>query len=116
MYHVQAVEDSDIENYIIETCSPLTSPDGQHEWTVVGSYTVVFRSVDDEREVWAETPVRHFSKYTNGIRIEGYSDSKHGKRTYYYGDIGGFLTRIRRKGASATPKVRFGNATQARAG
>lgn len=108
---IQAVEDSDIERYISESYRPLTSPDGQHDWTVMEPYSVVFRLVQGQREVWAETTLNHFSRKANGIRIKGYDDLKHGDSTYYYGDMCGFLTR-RIKGASPTPKIRFGNATQ----
>eukprot|EP00752_Nemacystus_decipiens_P002890 g2689.t1 len=107
----EAVEDSDIERYIFESFRPLTSPDGQHGWTVMDAYSVVFRLSEGQQEVWAETTLEHFSTKAFGIKIKGYDDFKHGDSTYYYGDMGGFLTR-RFKGASPTPKVRFGNATQ----
>lgn len=56
-------------------------------------YSVVFGLVQGGREVWAETTLSHFSKKANGMRIKGYDDCKHGDLTYYYGDMGGFLTR-----------------------
>lgn len=113
LHKIQSVEDTDIERYIFESYRPLTSPDGQRDWTVMEPYSVVFRLVEGQREVWAETTLSHFSTKANGIKIKGYDDFKHGDSTYYYGDMGGYLTR-RFKGGSPTPKVRFGNATRVR--
>lgn len=108
----QMVEESDIEKHILESYRPLTSPDGKHNWTVLEPYIVVFRVVEEQREVWVATPVNHFSK-ANGIKIKGYDDLKHWDPTYYYGDMGGSLMR-RFRGQPVAPKVRFGNATKAR--
>lgn len=109
----QIVEEADIENHILESYRPLTSPDGKHNWTVLEPYLVVFRMVEEQQEVWVETPITHFSTRANGIKIKGYDDLKHGDSTYYYGDMGGSLMR-RFRGQPMAPKVRFGNATKAR--
>ncbi|CAN0404888.1 unnamed protein product, partial [Ectocarpus sp. 8 AP-2014] len=59
-----------------------------------------------EREVWVETPVNHFSVFSNAMKTD-----KGGKnQSYYYGDLGGLMWRF--KGRSSVPKVRFGNETK----
>lgn len=108
-------DDKDIESHILEAYRPLTRPDGHDDWTVLGPYSVVFRLVDGQREVWAETPLKHFSRVASGVQVDikGYSDTRHTKKDYYYGSMGGGLTR-RIMGQPSTPMVRFGNATEAR--
>ncbi|CAM9675081.1 unnamed protein product [Scytosiphon promiscuus] len=109
----EVVTDETIERHIVESYRPLTSPDGESNWAVLGLYSVVFRLVNGRREIWAETPLNHFCEVAHGVKIsiKGYDDLKHGDTSYYYGNIGGFLTR-RLQGTSPTPKVRFGNATK----
>lgn len=117
----QIVSDKDIEKYVLEVYRPLTSPNGAEHWTVLGPYTVIFRPVLGEREVWVEVALSHFCTVTHGVKmvavnIPGYNSNKPSEQSYYKGDIGGLFGTLRRKikGKTATPVVRLGNATQAR--
>lgn len=119
--HGQVVDNKEIENYVLETYRPLTSRNGLEDWTILGHYSVLFRSVDGDQEVWVETALEHFCDVANGVQIitpsiPGYKSEKRTNQPYYKGDIGGLFGALRRKvkGASATPMVRFGNATQVR--
>eukprot|EP00903_Cladosiphon_okamuranus_P021121 g19402.t1 len=85
---IQAVDDADIETYVMNRTDPLASPDGKQDWTVMEPYSVVFRLVQGQREVWVETTLRHYSTDANGSRIKGYDDFTRGNSTYYYGDMG----------------------------
>lgn len=97
------------------------------DWTALGPYSVIFRPVLGEREVWVETALNHFCTLANGIsvhsvdvvpKIPGFKNNMSSDQPYYKGDIGGLFGVLKRKvkETSATPRVRFGNAIQARAG
>ena len=102
------ISDEEIERDVRETYRPLSSPDGVKNWTSLGPYSVVFRRLLGQREVWVETPVYHFSITANAMKID-----KGGKnQSYYYADLGG--RRWWFKGRSPAPRVRFGNTTKAR--
>lgn len=102
------IADEEIERDVLEAYRPLSSPDGVDNWTSLGKYTVVFRRLHGQREVWVETPVYHFSVTANAMK-----NHNGGKgQSYFYGDLGGLRWRF--KGRSSAPKVRFGNTTEAR--
>ena len=102
------ITDEEIERDILEAYRPLASPDGVESWTVLGTYSVVFRRSLGQREVWVETPLYHFSTTANAKKID-----KAGKnQSYYYADLGGLRWWF--KGRSSAPRVRFGNTTKAR--
>lgn len=98
--------------------------DGEEHWTALGSYSVVFRPVLGEREVWVETLLNHFCTLANGVgmhsldvvpNIPGFKNNSSVDQPYFKGYIGGLFGVLKRKikGTSATPVVRFGNAIQA---
>lgn len=105
------ITDEEIERDILETYRPLSSPDGVENWTTLGPYSVVFRRLHGQREVWVETwvetPVYHFSSFANAMKT-----GKAGNQSYYYGDMGRLSWWF--KGRSSAPSVRLGNATKAR--
>ena len=101
------ITDGEIERDVLEEYKPLTSPDGVNNWTTHGRYTVFFRRVSGQREVWVETPVTHFSVKSPAKRIDKGTEGQ----SYYYGDLGG--RRWGFKGPSSVPVVRFGNNTEA---
>lgn len=101
------ITDEEIESDVLEAYRPLSSPDGVDNWTTLGKYSVVFRRLLGQREVWVETPVHHFSVTANAKKVD-----KGGKnQSYYYGDLGGLRWWF--KGRSSAPRVRFGNTTEA---
>eukprot|EP00752_Nemacystus_decipiens_P015533 g13859.t2 len=100
------VADEDIEREILETYRTLSSPDGENNWTTLGSNSVVVRRLDGEREVWLETPVYHFSTITKAMKA-GKSGNN---QSYFYEDLG--TSRWGWKGSSSVPKVYFGNTTK----
>ena len=102
-----AVTDEEIERDVLEAYTPLTSPDGVNNWTKHGSYSVVFRRVLGQREVWVETPVKYFSVKSNAKKIDKAAKGQ----SYYIGDLGGWRWGF--KGQSSVPIVRFGNNTKA---
>ena len=109
MMFVQVViSDEEIERDIVKAYRPLSSQDGVESWTIVGPYSVVFRRLLGQREVWVETPVYHFSNTANAWAI----DKAQKDQSYYLADLGGprwvFMWR------SKAPVVRFGNTTKAR--
>eukprot|EP00752_Nemacystus_decipiens_P013425 g11888.t1 len=100
------ISDDEIERDILEAYRPLSSADGVENWTSLSVYSVVFRRVLGQREVWVETPVYHFSVTANARKID-----KAGKnQSYYLADLGGLRWWF--KGRSSAPGVRFGNTTQ----
>eukprot|EP00752_Nemacystus_decipiens_P006258 g5643.t1 len=100
------ITDEEIQRDVLEAYRPLSSPDGVKNWTALGAYTVVFRRLLGQREVWVETPVHHFSVTASAKKVD-----KGGKnQSYYYGDLGGLRWRF--KGRSPAPRVRFGNTTK----
>lgn len=102
------VNDEEIERDILEVYRPLSSPDGVENWTTLGAYSVVFRQVLRQREVWVETPVNHFSVTANARKI----DKAGNNQSYYLADLDGLRWSF--KGRSSAPGVRFGNTTKAR--
>lgn len=105
--HQVFISDEEIERDILEAYRPLSSPDGVRNWTTIGPYSVIFRRLLGQREVWVETPVYHFSVTANAKKVD-----KAGKdQSYYYGDLGGLRWWF--KGRSSSPRVRFGNTTKA---
>lgn len=99
--------------------------DGVEGWTALGPYSVVFRPLLGEREVWVETALNHFCTVANGVDVQcsevvpnipGFKNKTSSHQPYYKGHIGGLFGVLKRKvkGSSATPFVRFGNAIQAR--
>ncbi|CAN0237418.1 unnamed protein product [Scytosiphon promiscuus] len=100
------IEDEEIERDILEAYRPLSSSDGVENWTTLGPYSVIFRRLLGQREVWVETPVYHFSVTTNAMKVGKASKNQ----SYYYGDLGGLRWWF--KGRSSAPRVRFGNTTK----
>lgn len=98
------IADEEIERDIREVYRPLSSSDGVENWNSLGEYSVVFRPLPGQREVWVETLVHHFSVTTNAMKVDKNDQS------YFYRDLG----RLRWwfKGSSA-PVARFGNTTEA---
>lgn len=109
MFATQVViSDEEIEHDILQSYRPLSSPDGVGTWTTLGKYSIAFRRLLGQREVWVETPVHRFSVTANAMKVDkGAKD-----QSFFYGDLG----RLRWwfKGRSSAPRVRFGNATKAR--
>lgn len=103
-----AITDEEIEHDILEAYRPVSSPDGVEAWTTLGPYSVAFRRLLGQREVWVETPVHHFSVIANAMKV----DKARQNQSYYYGDLGGLRWWF--KGRSSAPRVRFGNTTKAR--
>lgn len=119
------VSDNDIEKYVLETYRPLMKRDGMEGWTALEPYTVVFRPLLAEREVWVEAALNHFCTVANGVTVQsldvvpnipGFKNNTSSNQPYYRGHIGGLFGVLKRKvkGSSETPVVRFGNAIQAR--
>ena len=101
------ITDEEIERDVLEAYRPLTSPDGVNDWTTHGEYSVVFRRMQAQREVWVETSVTHFSVKSNAKKIDKGAEGQ----SYYYGDLGGRRWWFR--GQSSVPVVHFGNNTKA---
>lgn len=99
------ITDEEIERDVLEVYRPLTSSDGVNNWTTHGPYSVVFRRLRGQREVWVETPVTHFSVKSNAKKIDRAAKGQ----DYYYRDLGGWRWGF--KGRSSVPIVRFGNNT-----
>ena len=108
----QSVDEA-IKKTVREWYTPLSSPDGEGDWVSLGPYAVKYRHEGKDREVWVETPLRHFSEVANGFKtnIPGYKHKEHARDHYYYGDISWLPRRMRSR--TANLRVRFGNATQA---
>lgn len=100
------VTDEEIERDILEAYRPLSNPDGMENWTCIGPYSVVFRRLLGQREVWVETPVYHFSTTANAMKVD-----KAARNQSYYGDLGGLRRWFKER--SSAPRVRFGNTTEA---